>query len=210
MLAETDVGMGRVGVSPGSELLDLARGIERLPGLTFEGIAFYPGHIKDNGARRPAGAGGAGRLIQSILADFRREGIEVRIVSGGSTPSLFHSHELPGLNEIRPGTYVYNDWNTVASGACTPDECAAALLVTVVSTARPGQIIVDGGSKTFSSDRLTGSGAESTFGHVVEAPGRGIPQDERRARLRGRARCAAASLKSESACALFQTTFAWP
>ena len=94
----------------------------------------------------------------------------MRIVSGGSTPSLFHSHELPGLNEIRPGTYVYNDWNTVASAACTRDECAAAMQVTVVSTARPGQIIVDGGSKTFSSDRLTGSGAESTFGHVVEAP----------------------------------------
>jgi D-serine deaminase-like pyridoxal phosphate-dependent protein len=169
VLAETDVGLGRVGVSPGAELLELARGIERLPGLTFEGIAFYPGHIKDNGAEGIAALAALGDLIQSILADFRRAGIEARIVSGGSTPSLYHSHELPGLNEIRPGTYVYNDWNTVASGACTPDECAAALLVTVVSIARPGQIIVDGGSKTFSSDRLTGS-AESTFGHVVEAP----------------------------------------
>jgi D-serine deaminase-like pyridoxal phosphate-dependent protein len=49
VLAETDVGLGRVGVSPGAELLDLARGIERLPSLTFEGIAFYPGHIKDTG-----------------------------------------------------------------------------------------------------------------------------------------------------------------
>jgi D-serine deaminase-like pyridoxal phosphate-dependent protein len=169
VLAETDVGLGRVGVTPGAELLDLARGIERLAGLTFEGIAFYPGHIKDNGEQGLEALAVLGGLIQSILADFRREGIEARIVSGGSTPSLYHSHELPGLNEIRPGTYVYNDWNTVASGACTPDECAAALLVTVVSTARPGQIVVDGGSKTFSSDRLTGS-TEATFGHVVEAP----------------------------------------
>jgi D-serine deaminase-like pyridoxal phosphate-dependent protein len=169
VLAETDVGLGRVGVSPGAELLDLARGIERLASLSFEGIAFYPGHIKDNSAAGREALAALGGLIQSILADFRREGIQARIVSGGSTPSLYHSHELPGLNEIRPGTYVYNDWNTVASGACTPDECAATLLVTVVSTARPGQIIVDGGSKTFSSDRLAGS-AESTFGHVVEAP----------------------------------------
>jgi D-serine deaminase-like pyridoxal phosphate-dependent protein len=169
VLAETDVGLGRVGVSPGTELLDLARGIERLAGLSFEGIAFYPGHIKDNGASGREALNALGGLIQSILADFHREGIEARIVSGGSTPSLYYSHELAGLNEIRPGTYVYNDWNTVASGACTPDECAAVLLVTVVSTARSGQIIVDGGSKTFSSDRLTGS-AESSFGHVVEAP----------------------------------------
>jgi D-serine deaminase-like pyridoxal phosphate-dependent protein len=170
VLAETDVGLGRVGVSPGTELLDLARGIERLAGLSFEGIAFYPGHIKDNGTEGKEALAALGGLIQSMLADFRREGIEVRIVSGGSTPSLYRSHELPGLNEIRPGTYVYNDWNTVVSGACTPEECAATLLVTVVSTARPGQIIVDGGSKTFSSDRLTGSGAESTFGYLVEAP----------------------------------------
>jgi len=169
VLAETDVGLGRVGVSPGQELLDLARGMQRLPGITFEGIAFYPGHIKDNGAGGLASLASLGVLIESILGDFRREGLPVRVVSGGSTPSLYHSHELRGLNEIRPGTYVYNDWNTVASGACTPEECAAVLLVTVVSTARPGQIIVDGGSKTFSSDRLTGSGAESTFGHVIEA-----------------------------------------
>src|ERR1019366_4343690 len=169
-LAETDVGLGRVGVSPGGELLDLARGIERLAGLSFEGIAFYPGHIKDNGAAGRAALAALGGLIQSMLADFRREGIAVRIVSGGSTPSLYHSHELAGLNETRPGTYVYNDWNTVASGACTPEECAAALLVTVVSTARPGQIIVDGGSKTFSSDRLAGP-ADVTFGRVTDAPG---------------------------------------
>ena len=170
VLAETDVGLGRVGVSPGAELLTLARAIERLPNLSLEGIAFYPGHIKDNGPAGQEALAALGALIQSILADFRGAGIEARIVSGGSTPSLYHSHELQGLNEIRPGTYVFNDWNTVLSGACTPEECAATLLVTVVSNARPGQIIVDGGSKTFSSDRLTGCGSESTFGHVVEAP----------------------------------------
>ncbi len=169
VLAETDVGLGRVGVSPGVELLDLARGVQGLPGLQFEGIAFYPGHIKDTGPSSQEALAELGRLIQSILDDFHRAGIPVHIVSGGSTPSLYHSHELPGLNEIRPGTYVYNDWNTVASGACTPAECAAALLVTVVSTARPGQIIVDGGSKTFSSDRFSGAN-QATFGHVMEAP----------------------------------------
>jgi D-serine deaminase-like pyridoxal phosphate-dependent protein len=169
VLAETDAGMGRVGVSPGTELLDLARGIERLAGLSFEGITFYPGHIKDNGEQSKKALAALGGLLQSILGDFRRAGIQVRIVSGGSTPSLYHSHEVQGLNEIRPGTYVYNDWNTFASGACTEDECAAMLLMTVVSTARPGQIIVDGGSKTFSSDRSAGP-VEATFGHVVEAP----------------------------------------
>ena len=101
--------------------------------------------------------------------DFRRAGIEVRVVSGGSTPTLFRSHEVTGVNEIRPGTYVYNDVNTVRTGACDWDDCAVSILTTVVSTAKKGQMIVDGGSKTFSSDRLVGS-SESSFGRVVEAP----------------------------------------
>jgi D-serine deaminase-like pyridoxal phosphate-dependent protein len=76
---------------------------------------------------------------------------------------------MQGLTEIRPGTYVFNDLNTVSSGACSLDDCAASVLATVVSTARAGQMIVDGGSKTFSSDRLSNS-SEVTFGRVVEAP----------------------------------------
>ena len=90
-------------------------------------------------------------------------------MSGGSTPTLFHSHEVPGLNEIRPGTYIYNDMNIVRSGGCRLEDCAASILATVVSTARKGQMIVDGGSKTFSSDRSI-LPPESTYGRVVEAP----------------------------------------
>jgi D-serine deaminase-like pyridoxal phosphate-dependent protein len=169
VLAEVDVGLGRVGVTPGDELLQLAHGILRLPRLTFEGITFYPGHIKDNEETGREQLGQLAALVQSMLDDFRRADIPVAVVSGGSTPALFHSHEVPGLNEIRPGTYVYNDLNTIRSGGCSLADCAAAVLVTVVSTARKGQIIVDGGSKTFSSDRPVNS-AEVTFGRVAEAP----------------------------------------
>jgi D-serine deaminase-like pyridoxal phosphate-dependent protein len=168
VLAEVDGGLNRVGVSPGPELIELAREMQRLPNLRFEGIDFYPGHIKDSGEHGMEQIRKLSELVQCILDDFRREGIPVGIVSGGSTPSLYHSHEVQGLNEIRPGTYVYNDVNTVASGGCTFDDCAVSILVTVVSTARPGQIIVDGGSKTFSSDTAA---PPSVHGRVVEAPG---------------------------------------
>lgn len=170
VLAEVDVGLGRVGVTPGQPLVDLAREIQKLPGLSLEGIAFYPGQIKDMSEAGRAGFAKVSELLASILTELRRADIEVKIVSGGSTPTLFHSHEMAGLTEIRPGTYIFNDLNTINSGACTMADCAASVLATVVSTARPGQMIVDGGSKTFSSDRLNGS-TEVTFGHVVEAPG---------------------------------------
>jgi D-serine deaminase-like pyridoxal phosphate-dependent protein len=169
VLAEADVGLGRVGVAPGEDLVELARNLQRLPGLVFEGVAFYPGHIKrfDEEGRRAWAR--LQQTLRDMLASLRRAGISPRIVSGGSTPTLFESHTLPGLNEIRPGTYIFNDRNTVLSGACSWEDCAATVLTTVVSTARPGQIIIDGGSKTFSSDRLVHPG-DNGFGRVLEAP----------------------------------------
>jgi D-serine deaminase-like pyridoxal phosphate-dependent protein len=165
ILVEIDVGLGRVGVTP-AEALELAQAIQRIPGVTFRGLTFYPGHIKHED---PEAVTALSELISSTVAEFRRAGIDPEIVSGGSTPALFHSHEIEGLNEIRPGTYVYNDLNTIASGACTLEDCAAFVLVTVVSLPRPGAMIVDGGSKTFSSDRLSGA-TSVTFGRVVEDP----------------------------------------
>jgi D-serine deaminase-like pyridoxal phosphate-dependent protein len=170
VFAEMDAGLGRVGVSPGEPLLQLAQCIARLPHLEFEGITFYPGHIKDLDEPGRRALAQLGELLASVIADFQKAGIEVRIVSGGSTPTLFHSHELEGLTEIRPGTYVFNDLNTVRSGGCALEDCAASILATVVSTAREGQMIIDGGSKTFSSDRPVNS-ADVTFGQLMETPG---------------------------------------
>jgi D-serine deaminase-like pyridoxal phosphate-dependent protein len=169
VLAEVDVGLGRVGVPPGDALLELIRGIARLPNLRLDGIAFYPGQVKSLDEEGQQALKKVEQLLDEILSDLKGAGVTPRIVSGGSTPTLFHSHQLPGLNEVRPGTYIFNDRNTMLAGACTLEECAASILVTVVSTAKAGQMIIDGGSKTFSSDRPT-AGSEVSFGHIVEAP----------------------------------------
>ncbi len=50
---------------------------------------------------------------------------------------------------------------------CALADCALRVLTTVVSTAVPGQCVIDAGSKTLSSDPTVGSG---TFGHVVGRP----------------------------------------
>ncbi|MBV6432451.1 MAG: D-threonine aldolase [Bryobacteraceae bacterium] len=170
VLAEVDAGMGRVGVSPGEELIALGRQIASLPWLELQGITFYPGHIQTTGDETfRTQMEELAALVQAITADWKRAGLPLNIVSGGSTPSLFHSHLIHGMTEIRPGTYIFNDRNTWAIGACSREDCAASILTTVVSTARPGQIIVDGGTKTFSSDRYAGS-PEASFGYIVEAP----------------------------------------
>lgn len=168
VLTEIDVGLGRVGVQPGPDLISLVAAIDNLPGIEWDGIAFYPGHIKSLDASGLAALHDVSKLLGQTISNLRNHGFEPRIVSGGSTPSWEHSHEIAGMNEIRPGTYIFNDKNSVAIGSCREEDCAASILVTVVSTAVPGQAIIDGGSKTFSSDRLATGG--DGFGAVVGLP----------------------------------------
>ncbi len=168
VLAEMDVGLGRVGVPPPA-IHDLIKAVANLPGLEYDGIAFYPGHIKLMDETGDRAVSQLSALVGVVVASLRKYGLEPRIVSGGSTPALFRSHCVEGVNEIRPGTYIFNDKNTVVSDACTYGDCAASILCTVVSTAVGGQAIIDGGSKTFSSDRLSAS-PEVSFGRVLEAP----------------------------------------
>ena len=59
--------------------------------------------------------------------------------------------------------------NTVRAGFCSLDDCAATIVCTVVSTSIAGKAVIDGGTKTLTSDRNI-KAPDSGFGHVVEYP----------------------------------------
>lgn len=171
VLVEENVGMDRTGLLPGEGLVALGQSVARMPGLNLLGIHFYPGHIWPPDDNYDEAFKKSGEMLTQACEDFRKAGLPLDIVSGGSTPTLFRSHEMTELNELRPGTYVFNDCDMVASGFCGWDDCAASIAVTVVSTPRPGFAIVDGGTKTFSSETVPGAGAGATsWGRVVEDP----------------------------------------
>ena len=169
VLVEFDAGFHRCGLAPGPACVELARKIEKLPGLEFRGLMTYFGHVWGTAEERRNEALRTAEPVAKALDAFQEEGLHVEIVSGGSTPSSEFAHLVPGLTDIRPGVYVYNDLNTYHQGACRLEDCAARIVTTVVSTAVPGKVIIDSGSKTFSSD-LLGSGPKSGYGYVVEAP----------------------------------------
>lgn len=166
-LVEIDTGTGRCGVAPGEQMLSLCRKVEDLAGLKFAGLMTYQGYVGGTTAQREALMKEENERLEEVLDDLRKASLECEEVSGGTSPSLYLSHHLPAVTENRSGTYVFNDRNMVASQAVAWGECAMTLAVTVVSDAVPGQIIIDGGSKTFSGDRCS---AWEGFGRVVEDP----------------------------------------
>ena len=171
ILVDLDVGFHRTGVQGPAAALALAQHVARQPGLRLDGILFFPGHIWEKPAEQGPGLRAVDVLLDEVLTLWRKGGLEAKIVSGGSTPTALQSHLVTRQTEFRPGTYVYNDMNCVTGDfGVTLDDCAARVVATVVSDAMPGQVVVDAGSKTLTSDRCHPA-PDSGHGHVVGLPG---------------------------------------
>jgi D-serine deaminase-like pyridoxal phosphate-dependent protein len=153
VLVECDTGGGRCGVQTPQAAADLARVIARSPGLVFGGLMTYPTSAQ------------TGPFVRETAALLERE-LELERVSGGGTPRMWQAHTCPEVNEYRAGTYVYNDRAVLKSGAMELEDCALRIITTVVSRPTADRGIIDGGSKTFSSDTL---GLEG-YGLILEYP----------------------------------------
>ncbi len=169
LLAEFDAGLHRCGVQTPGELVALAEGMARLPGGEFAGFMFYPGQIRVPPQEQVPALEQIDGQLREAQDRLYRSGIKLRVVSGGSTPSALQSHVMKTLTEIRPGTYVFNDMNTVRLGTTDLSRCALTVHVTVVSRAVKGRAVIDGGSKTFSSDPWRGS-EKVGYGFCPEYP----------------------------------------
>jgi D-serine deaminase-like pyridoxal phosphate-dependent protein len=173
ILVEVDVGFGRCGLANEDEALLLAQKVAELPSLDFKGLMFFPGHLQVPENERASLRSGVNDLLGRTLAKFEQAGLALATVSGGSTPTALEGHLFFGVNEIRPGMYIFNDRNMVGVGVAGVEDCALSVVTTVVSTSVSGRAIIDAGSKTLSSDRyLAGNG--QGFGLVKSDPEAGL------------------------------------
>jgi len=155
-LVEIDVGVGRCGAQSPEQAVAIAQACS-----DFQGIFYWPSWLDE------AGFKAACSKVEAVLQALDRAGLEAKIVSGGSTPGAAKTPLIPQTTEIRPGTYVFYDASSLAAKLCDEADCALRVLTTVVSTAVPGQCVIDAGSKTFSSDQTVGVG---TFGYFPGHP----------------------------------------
>ena len=167
---ELDLGMHRVGLPVVADAIALARRINDARPLRFGGIAFYPGHIRESVDSQDAKLEALRDSLGDALAQFERANLHPDAVSGGSTPTMWRTHEVPGVTEFRPGTYIFNDRTTAEIGACEWEDCALTVLATVVSTAVPGQAVIDAGSKALGREPLRGTVSDDGFGALLEHP----------------------------------------
>ena len=152
LLVELDVGLHRTGQTSAAGALELARALSTLPAVEVAGLSCYPGHARED----PDTIGPVVEAVDAMLREtrdaFTAAGIRCDRISGGSTPTRYATHTTC-VNELRAGTYALLDR---VDAAAEPDlgleACALSVAVTVVSDSVRGQIVIDAGSKTFTSD----------------------------------------------------------
>lgn len=170
---EVDTGYSRVGFRPDEmdQLESLARVVMALPGLELEGITTHRGvGFEGVGTMTPPEAGLAeGELLVGVAERLRRRGLPIREVTAGSTATGRAVAAVPGVTEVRAGTYAFYDLMQVAYGSADLSEAALTILCTVVSH-HGDRATIDGGSKTFAADyRVEGSTAgESGFARAFD------------------------------------------
>jgi D-serine deaminase-like pyridoxal phosphate-dependent protein len=90
--------------------------------------------------------------------------VPIEVVSVGSTPASPFTPSVPGVTEMRPGTYVFNDNSAFRHGRIGPGDCALRIVATVVSRPVPDRAVVDAGSKVLAMDK---SPSHPGHGHIV-------------------------------------------
>jgi D-serine deaminase-like pyridoxal phosphate-dependent protein len=166
VLVEEDVGMGRVGLASARAVAELAALVADTPGADFRGVLFYPGHIRMEEAEQDQHLALVSERVALTLDALRARSLDPEIVSGGSTPTMWKSHQIFGLTEIRSGSCIYFDREGLDIGVASLDDLAYTVLATVVSTAVPGRAVVDAGSKALAKESRGAGG----FGILLDRP----------------------------------------
>jgi D-serine deaminase-like pyridoxal phosphate-dependent protein len=142
--------------------------------LTFDGILSHSGHAyRTRNKAEAAAIAEQERQVMVWFADLpRKDGLPVRGVSVGSTPSMAAVENLTGVTEARPGNYIFYDRTMVLIGCCAPEDVGVTVLASVVSH-QPGatHFVTDAGALSLSKDLgPTHLGLETAFGEVKGHP----------------------------------------
>jgi D-serine deaminase-like pyridoxal phosphate-dependent protein len=157
LFMKVDCGYHRCGVEPDQpEALEIPRRIDAAANLRFAGILTHAGHSYH--ARSHEELLSIARHERDLLTEFaahlRADGVGVPTVSVGSTPTATHYEHLEGVDEARPGNYIFFDAFQATLGSCSFADCALTVLAAVVHRDRARRkIVIDAGAIALSKDR---------------------------------------------------------
>ncbi|MEA4921081.1 MAG: alanine racemase [Clostridiaceae bacterium] len=165
VLIEIEVGENRSGIIEEKDFIDLIDTFRACPHVHFKGIYSHDGNSYSASDIQEC-------INISVLAQKRTLhfaavaeafGMPCETISYGSTPTLMNAANIiPGITEIRPGTYALMDASQ-GNAIGTLARCAATVLSTVISRPTAERVILDVGAKGLTMQERT-EGISATIG----------------------------------------------
>jgi 3-hydroxy-D-aspartate aldolase len=140
---------GRCGVNPGEEAVKIAKHLVKLQGITFKGIYGYENPVsKETALKR-------NKLTVETANAIRAAGIDVEIVSAGSTATYEVTGTYPGITEIEPGSFVFGAGNEGSGYGWNSKnnvyfKSSLTVLTQIISDNHRNRIVTDAGIKVMS------------------------------------------------------------
>ena len=169
---EIDVGGRRAGVpwEQPEAVLALVRALRDTTTLRFAGLLTHAGH-----SYAAESAAGVLEVHATSLARMTRlqelvrgAGLGPCALSVGDTPCCSLALSFPGVDEIRPGNFVFYDLTQARLGACTEDDIAVAVACPVVGKSRERrQLVLYGGAVHLSKESLRDAAGRTIYGRLA-------------------------------------------
>jgi D-serine deaminase-like pyridoxal phosphate-dependent protein len=181
VMLKVDCGYHRAGVDPDARSsVELALSIARSTRLRLRGLLTHAGHsYHANGPDEIAAIAEAERgAVARLAATLEGEGVHGLTRSVGSTPTMSVA-PIEGVDEVRPGNYIFYDAFQAAIGSCRLSDCAAFVVATVIGVnAGRRECIVDAGALALSKDAGPVH-VDPAFGYGVVCRLDGVPRSAR-------------------------------
>lgn len=174
---EIDTGYHRTGVDPSDKKRqdEIIQVIESSPLMKFAGLLTHAGQSYQcrSGIEILT-------VHQQITQGMKRAGSRLvskfpeMVLSVGDTPTCSKATDFSGIQEIRPGNFVFCDVMQCRIGSCSEDDVAIVLACPVVAGyPERGEIVVHGGGVHLSKDFLKEEDGSMSYGKVVRLSAHG-------------------------------------
>ena len=157
---EIDVNAGRTGIpwNQTRRLADLAEQVTGARNLELVGLLAHAGQTYEAADFGEAAAvfHATGEHLQDCRRELTRAGFGGLLISAGDTPGFAAVADWTGLDEARPGNFVFHDLMQLVAGACTEASLACAVGCPVIGVyPERGEMVVHAGAVHLSMERLT-------------------------------------------------------
>ena len=167
-----DVGYHRTGLSPAStqQIGEILSTISTSSTLSFKGFLTHAGHTYSCRTKEEIlKIHNTSREILTALKAKYLDRYPDLIITIGDTPSCSVVDDFSGIDEIRPGNFVFYDLTQHHIGTCSFDQIAVAMACPIVAVhPERNEIVIYGGGVHFSKERLDTDNLGTIYGIVVE------------------------------------------